>query len=140
MVTLSSQTEKVMSRHDIYIKVNFGLWKTNRKKFSSSVIDSCIYKRKYTMKKDKQVPIRQDFETRAWVATANRATCADILSFLRVINFFKKSKETVRMKEDGSEMSLINVKKKKRRSKEKVIAYNTGYFLRVIDSSCNPAG
>ena len=44
-------------------KVNFGLRKNNREKFSSSVIDSCIYKRKYTMKKKKQVSNRQVFDT-----------------------------------------------------------------------------
>ena len=65
------------------------------------------------------------------VATVEAAL--DILSFLHVVNFFKKNKETVRLKGDGSEVSLVNIKKKK--AKEKKIAYNTGHFLRVTHPS-----
>ena len=69
MVTLGCRAKKPISRHDIYNKVYFGLRKINRKNFSSNVIDSYI----------RSTP-------GSGVGTTDRGTCADTLSFLRVVN------------------------------------------------------
>ena len=111
--SLGCKTKKLISHHDIYNNVNFGLRKINRKKLLCSVIDSCVYKRKHAMKKKNRFQFGKSSTPGLGIATADRGTCEDILSFLRVVNFLKKNEETVRLKGDGSEVSLINIYIKK---------------------------
>ena len=84
------------------------------------------------MEKKKQVPIRQVFDNRAWGGNCRPWNLRGYF----ISSTSGKNKETVRMKEDGSEVTDKYKKEKRRRQRKKEIAYNTGYFLKVTHPSC----
>ena len=73
------------------------------------------------MKKENRFQFGKSSTPGHQVATADGGTCADILLFLRVVNFLKRTKKPSEWKRlDLKSLSLINIiKKKKGEGKEK---------------------